>query len=184
MNLDLTKRLPKGVLIGYRFYPVNTGHKTWIKIAEILERGNRLSYSDMAEIFSLCYKTLPENAFEAIMGVADFFSGGVKETKRGGKNKQKCFSFTKDGWLIYAAFLSQYGIDLLKEEIHWHKFLTLFKALSKEHKLFDVIFYRTVNLADIKDKEKRAYIRRMKSIFSLEAKKEDSEIAEEIAALF
>lgn len=186
----LTQKLPEGVVIGSRFYPVHTDFRNWIKIAELLEKTVALDYMCLAEIFSLCYIELPENIFEAVGGVKDFFSGGAAESgeKRGGIDKQRCFSFLKDGWLIYAAFLSQYGIDLLKEDLHWYKFLALFKGLRKEHKLFDVIYYRTVKLSDIKDKEKRAYLRRMKSLYRLEDERSDEEkaytLASEIAELF
>lgn len=186
----LTQKLPEGVVIENRFYPVHTDFKNWIKIAELLEKTESIDYMCLAEIFSLCYIELPENILEAVGGVKDFFSGGAAESreKRGGIDKQRCFSFLKDGWLIYAAFLSQYGIDLLKEELHWYKFLALFKGLRNDHKLFDVIYFRTVKLSDIKDKDKRRYLSRMKSIYALTDTKSEEEkafnTASKIAELF
>ncbi len=179
----LAQTLPEGVVIGSRFYPVHTDFKNWIKIAELLEEEKEHGMENMAEVLLLCYIELPESLFEAMQGVFDFLSGGAFKSfkKGGGIDKQRCFSFKEDGRLIYAAFLSQYGIDLLDEPLHWHKFLALFSALKGEHKLFDVVKIRGMNLSEIKDREKRASIRKLKRIYALSDWKNETEKAEEIA---
>lgn len=47
-----------------------------------------------------------------------------------------------DADYIYAAFLSQYGIDLLDvKELHWHKFLALFKGLKDDEMICKIMSY-------------------------------------------
>ena len=186
----LAEKLPEGVVIENRFYPVHTDFKNWIKIAELLEDEKEEKMKNLAEVLSLCYIELPESLSEALKGVFDFFSGGDGDSlkKGGGIDSERCFSFKEDGRLIYAAFLSQYGIDLLDEPLHWHKFLALFSALKGDHKLFDVVKIRSCKTAEIKDREKRALVRRLKKIYALKDIKSETEnagkIADKMAGLF
>lgn len=165
----LTEKPADGVVIGGRFYPVYTDFKNWLVICGLLEEKEGATEEKLCRIFSLCYRQMPESFSEAISGVFQFLSPHKNEGKtKGSMDREKIFSFNQDGELIYAAFLSQYGIDLLEENLHWHKFLALFSGLKGEHKLFDVIFYRTVNLSDITDANRRSYFAKMKKMVALE----------------
>ena len=187
----LTKALPGGVIIGSRFYPVKTDFKNWIKISELLEDGKELDAERLAQIFSLCYYVLPETIEEALDGVIEFYSCGNKHKIKedgGSRNGARIFSLKEDGELIYAAFFSQYKIDLLNEPLHWYKFCALLSGLSKEHKLFDVMYYRGVKLANVKSKEERERILKMKRIYKLSDNRSEEEksadLAENMAAMF
>ena len=187
----LTKALPGGVIIGSGFYPVKVDFKNWIKISELLEDEKDMDAEKLAQIFSLCYYVLPETVEEALGGVIEFYSCGKRhEIKEdgGGRNGARVFSLKEDGELIYAAFFSQYKIDLLNEPLHWYKFCALLSGLSHEHKLFKVIYYRSAKLADIKSKEEREHILKMKRIYKLSDNRSEEEksadLAENMAAMF
>ena len=48
-----------------------------------------------------------------------------------------------DADYIYAAFFSQYGIDLCEiEHLHWYKFLALLKGLKNDEKIKEIMSYR------------------------------------------
>lgn len=189
MNI-LTQRLPEGIVKNGKFYPVYTDFKNWVMISEILEEEKELTPIVLSKIFVLCYKLLPETAEDAFSGMIDFLSCGkkIKEKKEGSRNGGRIFSFKEDAELIYAAFLSQYGIDLIKESLHWYEFCALFSALSKEHKLFEVMNFRAVRLSDIKDRSLRAYYCKMKKLYSLSdnrsAQEQSADIAKSMEALF
>lgn len=102
-----------------------------------------------------------------------------------GKNK-RIYDFEFDAQLIYAAFLSQYGIDLQDvEHMHWWKFKALFVSLRNS--LFvDVMQCRAIKITKDMSKEQKAYYQRMKSIYRLPDGKGISESRKEkelIAAL-
>ena len=178
----ITKKLPEGVLIDGSFYPVYTDFKNWIRISVLFEEGN-INEEKLLAAFSLCYRTLPETIDKAFDGMLDFYMPDKSRiNKERGSAKSRIFSFKEDSELIYAAFLSQYNIDLSKASLHWYQFMALFRALTKEHKLFEVIFIRDAKLSDIKDKEKRAYIAKMKRIYSLADNRTEEEKSESIAS--
>jgi len=59
-----------------------------------------------------------------------------------------------DSDLIYAAFLGQYGIDLIDiEELHWHKFLALLSGINENTKLREVMGYRCYTKSTNKDRD-------------------------------
>lgn len=63
---------------------------------------------------------------------------------------------------VYAAFLSVYHMDLQQvEQMHWHLFLGLFDALPDETPIKQRMGYRSVNLAEVKDKNERRRIRKI-----------------------
>lgn len=54
-----------------------------------------------------------------------------------------------DSDYIYAAFLSQYNIDLIEiEYLHYHKFKALLNGISKPTRLYEIMGYRTYSGKD------------------------------------
>ena len=66
------------------------------------------------------------------------------ENKR--SNDKKVFDFNQDWNYIDASFLSEYGIDLYKDKIHWFLFYNRLSSLSKRNKLSEVIEIRTMEI--------------------------------------
>ena len=80
-------------------------------------------------------------------------------------NELPCFDFIKDASLIYAAFLSAYNIDLHKShgKLHWHCFISLFSALPKNTKLYEVMQIRTTPIP-APNKYNLDYIQNLRSL--------------------
>lgn len=141
------------------------------------------------KLFSLCYIDTPPTLKGGIEGIFLFLSGGGE---KGGSEKtsrkKSVFDFDVDAGLIYAAFLKEYGIDLSVCNMHWYKFLALFNALPSECEFMKIISYRGADLSKIKDKEQRAFIRRMKVRYALPDRRSDeekqSDIVKELEGLF
>ena len=171
-------------------YRIRTDFKIWIQFEKTL-------LSDLAdeikivELLSLCYvKELPPSLFDALRLLIEFYgcgtdSGGQDERVEG--EKERIYDFSYDAELFYAAFLEQYGIDLLKTDLHWWKFLALFRSISPDTRLFKVLSWRAAKLSDISDSKQKDYIKRMKRLYRLPknslAKKDDTQIAELISEL-
>ena len=181
MNI-LTDNLPKSVQINSKHYPIYTDFKRWLKIDALISDKNTEMKESIAKILLLCYKELPPNINDAMKGVSSFYLCGRENIKNiHSKENRKTFSFTDDSELIYAAFFTQYGIDLKKERLHWFKFMALFSALSDEHKFSKVVMLRSLNLADIKDVKRKKALYELKRQYSLKDNRTEEEKSEEIA---
>lgn len=161
----LTEKLPSYVTVDGRRYPVNTDFRIWLRFYELIKKG---SADAVCEAISICYKggELPPSFFESYSALSDFFTCGKSETASKGREKQ-VFDFSLDAGLIYASFLSDYGIDLTTASMHWHKFLALFSGLSAESAFMRVVAIRSINPSDIKDINQRRAIEKKQRCFAL-----------------
>ena len=179
----LTEPLKNTVTVSGISYPVNTDFRVWLKIHRLVTENN---INKITEAIILCYKggVLPPSFFEAVSAMWDFMLADDKKGKgQGGKRGVKIFDFTQDAELIYASFLQDYGIDLLREDMHWHRFLALFKNLSPKSPFMRVAQIRATNLADIKDSALKAEIRKKQRFFALEGQLTDREFEDNLALL-
>ena len=101
-----------------------------------------------------------------------------KEKKKEDKNKsrrlsqvQRCYDFEQDAPYIYAAFLTQYRLDLsmtLNYDLHWWKFRAMFESLDENLKISKIMYYRTAKTTGM-SKQQRNVINIMKSLYALES---------------
>ena len=110
-----------------------------------------------------------EDAFRAVL---DFFLCGEipKNTAKKQNMSRKetiAFDFEKDEQLIFAAFMSKYGINLRKiKHLHWWDFMAMFNGLQDE-KICEIIGYRTIDTSKMSKEEKARY-RKLKEMYSLD----------------
>ena len=102
-----------------------------------------------------------------------FLSGGNDSANQQDKQKEQAISskdiaydFSIDADYIFAAYYQQYHIDLSEVDMHWFKFLALFKALK------DTVFnriqeIRTQDLSDIPAGKARAEAQQQKDNFRI-----------------
>lgn len=89
-------------------------------------------------------------------------AAAAAERFRTQNHRPGALSWQYDAAYVYAAFLSVYHMDLQQvEQMHWHLFLGLFDALPDETPIKQRMGYRSVNLAEIKDKNERRRIRKI-----------------------
>lgn len=187
--MDLfTGKLPETIMVCGKEYPIDTGFRTWVRFDDVF-MSRDISPEKLAELFSCVFprKVMPESFQETMDALILFYSCGEKkkEPTKGGEIKEnsgihkRSFHFVYDSSLIYGAFLSQYGIDLVHENLHWWLFRALFDALEDRHKIIKVMEYRSADISKIKDKERRAFYRRMKQVYRLPDFRDKSEIERE-----
>jgi hypothetical protein len=85
-----------------------------------------------------------------------FYSGGVEASDTGPKRHEDVIDFEQDADYIYADFLTAYGIDLTDENmsLHWWQFVALLRALPESTSMAKRMYYRSVDLSELKGKEK------------------------------
>lgn len=68
--------------------------------------------------------------------------------RQASSGKPRVVDFELDGEYIYAAFLQDYGIDLIEQQgkLHWKKFLALFQGLSDDTRIKQIMQIRGMDL--------------------------------------
>ena len=183
INLLLQNGLPEE----YEGVPISADFRNMIQVDLILrEEGVPDAEKTMAALSQL-YPEIPADLEQAVRGLAWFFSRGGQETGENGKGPEggptppRAFDYDQDANLIYAAFYATYGISLTTVEfLHWWEFLALFEGLPEDTLIKRVMYWRTVNLSEL-PKEARKHVRKMRSLFALQAEPREVLTAEEMA---
>ena len=128
---------------------------------------------------------LPET-YEEIAEALNWFLNGwnhdnTKASGKGASSKKKnveSMDFDVDQWRIYAAFKSQYGIDLNVEKMHFWTFMGLISNLE-ECTFTRVISIREKQIDSKMSKEEKNWLRRAKDMFMIRKEEEVKETEEE-----
>lgn len=186
--------LPQQVTIAGQPWPIQADFRVSIQF-ELLLQDRTLADSAKAEkALALYYPKLPPDLQEAVTQLLWFYRCGEAPAAPPGPQGKaagagRVYHFAYDGPYFYAAFLSQYGIDLLDVPfLHWWKFKALFRALSSETELVKIMGYRAMPLAPELTREQRRHYQQLKALYALpdlrsEAEKE-RDFGEALACLF
>lgn len=162
--------LQKSVRLGSEEVPIYTSHRNSILFELLMQRGKMSEAEKVIEAIRLYYppcvhKKVIENKNEAIERMLDFYTGGVRAAK--GSSEKAVFDFEYDSDYIYAAFLSQYGLDLTECDLHWHKFKALFLGLEPTNKICEIMKIRSIEITNDMSDNERAYYRKLKGLYRL-----------------
>ena len=184
MNI-LVDLLPTKIEIDNKKYEINSDFRTSV-LFELLMQDDSVKKED--KIFmalQLYYPVIPKNFNEAIEQMLWFYRCGKDITKSKGNGKGKSvtqiYSFDYDDDYIYAAFMDQYGIDLQDiKYLHWWKFKAMFKSLKEDNEIVKIMGYRSMDLSKIKDKEQKAYYKKMQEMYKIPISKDEENKLKEI----
>lgn len=189
--------LPHSVEVEGVSYPIHTGFRNWIRFELLMLDGLTGEAEKAAQLLGLCYvRAVPPTLEQAARAMTEFYMGGRRRSREAGAKqsgeaaaaKKPIYSFQHDAPYIYAAFLTQYGIDLTAADLHWWQFQALFDALGEENMIVKIMEYRSADLGRIKDKHQKAFYRRMKAAYALPDTRSEEEkerqIAQAMASLF
>ena len=117
--------------------------------------------------------------YEEITEALNWFLNGwnhdnIKASGKGASSKKKSvetMDFDVDQWRIYAAFKSQYGIDLNTEQMHFWTFMGLVSSLE-ECAFTRVVSIRERRIDSKMPKEEKTWLRKAKEMFRIR-KEED-----------
>lgn len=186
MNI-LVDLLPTKIEIDNKKYEINSDFRTSI-LFELLMQDSSIGEEDkILMALQLYYPQIPENINEAIDKMLWFYKCGKENASSKGNGKGKSvtqiYSFEYDDDYIYAAFMDQYGIDLQDiDYLHWWKFKAMFKSLKEDNEIVKIMGYRAMDLSKIKDKEQKAYYKKMKDLYKIptQISKDEEEKLKEI----
>lgn len=158
--IDLTKKsLPNTVSVGGRDFSINTDFRVWMRFEIEVSKMRRNDGIDVSYLFN------GEMPLRCDLRELFAFSRPASVLPKNTKHSDVItFDYEIDADYIFSAFMSQYGIDLLEvEELHWHKFLALFKGLKESEVLCKIMAYRCYEKTDGK-KDVYADLKRMWTI--------------------
>lgn len=167
---------PKILIIDGQKTPVDPDFRIMCEYSEAISKNDESGLCGIASRFF--FAGLPEGVSEkaAADAMLDFYIAGLAPSG-GGKSSamdvpEPSFDFEEDEAYFFAAFLSEYGIDLNCAKLHWFDFCALFRGLPDECRLKRIISIRSESLSDIKSPAEKARVRRLKGVFALKRKKQ------------
>ncbi len=158
--IELKKaRLPESVEVDGSLYPIHTSFKYWLRFTELLADRNTPP-ADFDFIYSTEKK--PQSRMDGLIALIQFCSPPqiLPHTDKLEGSSEKVVDYAIDADYIFAAFMEQYGIDLVESDMHWYKFQALFKGLHST-KLNEIIGYR---LWENTGGKRDAYTRQMEKL--------------------
>ena len=184
MNI-LVDLVPTTVNIDNKEYEINSDFRTSILFELLMQDGIIDEDDKILMALQLYYPDIPENIKEAIEQMLQFYRCGkdVSSSKGNGKSKgvTQIYSFEYDDDYIYSAFLDQYGVDLQDiEYLHWWKFKAMFKSLKDDNMIVKIMGYRSMDLSKVKDKEQKAYYKRMQKLYEIPISKDEQNKLDDI----
>lgn len=184
MNI-LVDLVPTTVNIDNKEYEINSDFRTSILFELLMQDGTIEEDDKILMALQLYYPDIPENIKKAIEQMLWFYRCGkdVSSSKGNGKSKgvTQIYSFEYDDNYIYSAFLDQYNIDLQDiEYLHWWKFKAMFKALKDDNMIVKIMGYRSMDLSKVKDKEQKAYYKRMQKLYEIPISKDEQNKLDDI----
>ena len=162
---------PEYVKIGDKKYKINTDFRIALECNKIAQDN---SISDIERALAIIYKLYGDEGLNdtenhsELLRLATKYLGLGKEVEK--SNEEPDMDFEQDMDYIETSFMSDYGIDLSKEKMHWWKFYNLINGLSNSELGNCCVLNRVRNLrrfdaTTIKDsKERQRIIEAQKSV--------------------
>lgn len=183
---------PDFVTVNGRNCPVVTDFREWIRLHDLLRDEN---VPQRSKIFLLAewFVNPPALLAEAhIQALTDFYLVKDLELHKDEEDenaepeinfKPPVFDWKIDSKYLIADFRQFYQINLLQiKYLHWFEFTALFQALPEESQCQKRIYYRSVDLRQIKDKNEKKRIRKIKKSIALPYEMSDEQIGAVLAA--
>lgn len=165
--IDFTSPLPSAVTVNGRVFYLHTDFRSWLKFDRILtEKGvKKITYGDLLNtVLSGEITPYADEMEELLQRIFDFYSD-LNPCPKSSGGGEKVLDYLTDSDYIFSAFMEQYGIDLCKTEMHWHKFLALLRGISDDTMLGKIMSYRGYKNIGNKSYEKQ--MQELKAIWAL-----------------
>lgn len=154
--------------------PIDTDYRRMVQFELLMLDKDIPSNDKMTLALNLIYLQPVPDLQEAWDGLLWYYRcGATQESEQNNgisTSPHRMYDFEQDAQRIYTAFLQEYHIDLQSEPLHWFKFYTLLVNLPEHCPLAKIMYYRTVNLSQLKGEE-RKHAMKMQSKFALDKPK-------------
>lgn len=146
----------------YDGYLIRTSFRIGMQICMCMKDDSYTDEEKFAIAFNLLYGNgVPQPIETAVQGLEWFISCGNNNGKNSGSSKE-LFYWDFDSARIFSSFMSTYGIDLTREDMHWFKFIAMIGSLRKDSAFNSAVGVRSYDMHDLKGKA-RAEMQKMKN---------------------
>lgn len=176
--IKITAELPRAITIGGAAYAINTDYRIMADFEKKIADADMSDKTAFAKILSetvsaLFIDGLPNaDAEQIIEGLLWYYRCGKepRSTSESG-SKKRYYDYDEDSDYIYAAFMQQYGDNLLTSHMHWWEFRAKFMSLTDATEFVKIMQYRGTDVSKIKCKEERSRIKKIQERYALKSQK-------------
>ena len=166
---------PEYIKIDDKKIKINTDYRIALQCQEIATDD---SINDVERAMAIIFLLFGKDALNDEEHYKEYLEKGAKYLGCGKEARESeeepIFDFKQDWGYVKASFMSDYGIDLDKEQIHWWTFYDYLAGLTKHSKLVEVMRIRNEPLSDKKGKAREEWIKAKKAV-ALKKKKTQRE---------
>lgn len=176
---------PEYAEIDGKEYKLNTDFRVALRCFDVIEDDSICDEERGLAIIYLIFGFIPDKNLKDFLRIAsDFLRCGETQEKQ--QSKEKDMDFKSDEKYIIASFMSDYHLDLSKENLHWYQYINLIQGLTEHCVLSKVREIRNYDLNDFKDAKQRSKIIKAKESVKLPVKRTKQELddIEEFEKLF
>lgn len=150
--LSLTEELTQSVSYKGHEYPIDLAFDNVLRFYQLLDDTDFDEAEKIVAAFHIFFDEEVPDDPEFLMNVVKLLGeyvsaspyGGDTASSQGDQAQIRYFSFQQDAPAIYASFMEQYGIDLIKEQgkLHWDKFKALLDGLGPDTQFRRIVAIR------------------------------------------
>ncbi|MCR1891338.1 bacteriophage Gp15 family protein [Ligilactobacillus murinus] len=129
------------------------------------------------EFYELIFKAVNEEI------TADPYGNNMPNSNPFGLAPIKYFDYVQDAEAIFASFMREYQINLLKQrgKMHWREFKALFDGLSENSYIQRIINIRQRDLSEIEDSKLQQQVSELKGYYALNGSDDKPDKQEHVA---
>lgn len=168
---------PEYAEINGKEYKLDTSWKNALECFEIIEDE---TITDQERCLAVIYKIfnfIPNKDLDLFLEKANIFLS-CGESQEQQQAKKRDMDLIQDQKWIIPSFMSDYHIDLSKEDMHWWRYINLIQGLTPNSALSNIREIRNYDLSTIKDQKEKDKIMKMQKQVELKPKRSVNKITE------
>lgn len=175
---------PKFAEIDGKKYPIDTSYRTALKCFDVINDKSIGDYERALAVIYLLFDFIPDENLDIFLQKAGKFLSCDKADDEV-QTQAKDFDHNQDFHYVTASFMSDYKIDLTKEDLHWWLYCDLLQGLTEDCILNRVREIRNFDMTEVKDPKQRAKLIEAKKAVELkvEETEEEKQLREEFEKL-
>lgn len=176
--VKITAELPRFITIGGAAYAINTDYRIMADFEKKIEDADMSDKTAFAQVLSETVSALfievPKAETQQIIeGLLWYYRCGkeLRNVPQTPRSNKRYYDYDEDADYIYAAFMQQYGDNLITSHMHWWEFRAKFISLTEDTEFVKIMQYRGTDVSKIKCKEERSRIKRIQERYALKSQK-------------
>lgn len=174
---------PHSVVLNGQAWDIRTDFRIALQFESLMLDRSLAAREKVILAINLFFPKLPPSPLEALDSIRWFYAcgkGDESQSDSATKAAKRIYDYDYDDAYIFAAFLSDYGIDLeAVPHLHWWKFKALFDALKPDNTICKIMEWRGADTKKMKGEQKIFY-QRMQRLYALPCPREEREVLDKI----